>query len=352
MLDMLRSSGLTEEGQLRDYLRQTPLDLSALSQAELSNRLIQDGMITNFQARQLLAGKFRGFILANKYKLLEVLGTGGMGQVFLCEHIHLRRLVAVKVLPKEKTEQPGVVERFYREARAVAALNHPNIVRAHDVDKDQQLHFLVMEFVDGVNLQDLVNNHGPLEATRAAHYIAQAARGLQHAHEAGWVHRDVKPGNILIDRQGGIKILDLGLARLFLDDKTPLTQLLDNKSVLGTADYLAPEQALNSHDVDIRADVYSLGATFYFLLSGKAPFEEDAVAQKLVAQVMREPTPLTTLRPGLPESMAAIVRRMMATRIGRNASRRLATSPWPCCRGRKRPLLLLGRKRYLRGARL
>src|SRR5262249_10146677 len=145
--------------------------------------------------------------------------------------------------------------------------------RVHDFNTEGKLHYLVMEYVDGVSLHELVTKHGPLEPPRAAHYIRQVAVGLEHVHHgAGLVHRDIKPGNILIDRTGTVKILDMGLARFIHDHTDPLTSKYDEKAVLGTADYLAPEQAMSSHDVDIRADIYSLGATFYFLLTGKPPF--------------------------------------------------------------------------------
>src|SRR5262249_24590885 len=170
--------------------------------SQLAAVLVRRGLVTNFQATQLLHGKWHGFLIGGKYKLLEPLGAGGMGKVFLCEHTLLKRLVAVKILPGNKMNDPALVERFYREARAIAALNHPNMLRCHDVDKDQKLHFLVMEYVDGISLHQLVAQTGPLTPTRAAHYVSQTACGLQHAHEAGWVHRDVKPGNILVDRQG------------------------------------------------------------------------------------------------------------------------------------------------------
>ena len=224
--------------------------------------LVRDGLLTHFQAEQFLQGKWRRFTIG-KYKVLETLGAGGMGSVYLCEHKLMRRRVAVKVLPAAKAEDPAALERFYREARAVAALDHPNIVRAYDIDQDENLHFLVMEYVDGASLQEIVKKSGPLDVLRACHYIRQAAVGLQHAHEAGLVHRDIKPGNILVDRTGTVKILDMGLARFFHDEEDMLTKKYD-ENVLGTADYLAPEQALDSHGVDIRADIYSLGATFYF----------------------------------------------------------------------------------------
>src|SRR4029077_4492645 len=163
---------------------------------------------------------------------------------------------------------------------------------AYDIDSDNKMHFLVMEYVDGSSLHEIVKRFGPMDVTRAAHYMAQAACGLQHAHEAGIVHRDIKPGNLLVDRSGTVKILDMGLARFFHDDRDELTKQYDAGSVLGTADYLAPEQALDSQPVDTRAHIYSLGATLYFMLAGKSPFQAGTVAQKLIWHQVRQPKPI------------------------------------------------------------
>lgn len=279
----------------------------------LAVALIQRGLLSKFQAQQLLQGKARGFVIGSKYKMLELLGQGGMGAVYLCEQITLRRLVAVKILPAaELSKDPALLERFYREARAVAALSHPNLVRAYDIDREGQLHFLVMEFIDGINLHDLVAKAGPLGCVQAAHFIAQAAAGLQRAHEAGWVHRDVKPGNLLLDRSGVVKVLDLGLARLRNNQGDQLTQKYDDQATMGTADYLSPEQALHASDVDIRSDLYSLGGTFYFLLAGRAPFfDMPTVPQKLLAHQMKEPTSLLELRPDLPRDLNAVIKKLM-----------------------------------------
>ena len=211
--------------------------------------------------------------------------------------------------PRPATTPP--CSRFYREARAVAALTHPNIVHAYDIDQDEQLHFLVMEYVDGASLQDLVKNSGPLDIGRACHYIRQSANGLEHASRAGLVHRDIKPGNILVARDGGVKILDMGLARFFNDDDDNVTKKFE-ETVLGTADYLAPEQALDSHSVDIRADIYSLGATFFYLLTGRTPFGDGTVAQKLIWHQSRQPKPVTEYRKDVPPDLAALLLKMMA----------------------------------------
>ena len=288
-LELVRKSGVVDEKKLTAYLdRVRSAQTLPSTPAALAGLLVRDGLLTHFQAEQFLQGKWRRFTLS-KYKVLERLGAGGMGTVYLCEHKLMRRRVAVKVLPEQKAQDSSSLERFYREARAVAALDHPNIVRAYDIDQDDKLHFLVMEHVDGSSLQDIVKKAGPMDVLRACHYIRQAALGLQHAHDtAGIVHRDIKPGNILVDRNGIVKILDMGLARFFHDEDDMLTKKFE-ENVLGTADYLAPEQALDSHSVDIRADIYSLGATFYYCLTGRTPFADGTVAQKLIWHQTRQP---------------------------------------------------------------
>jgi serine/threonine protein kinase len=310
-LELVRKSGVVDEKRLDSHIEKLRADDSLPREpGKMAGILVRDGLLTHFQAEQILQGKWRRFTIG-KYKVLEPLGAGGMGRVYLCEHKLMRRRVAVKVLPAAKASDPSALERFYREARAVAALDHPNIVHAYDIDQDDNLHFLVMEYVDGSSLQDIVKKKGPLNPVRAAHYIRQAAEGLEHAHSAGLVHRDIKPGNILVDRTGVVKILDMGLARFFHDEEDILTKKFD-ENVLGTADYLAPEQAIDSHTVDIRADIYSLGATFYFLLAGKTPFGEGTVAQKLIWHQTRPPKPLTGFRSDVPPEMIAVIEKMMA----------------------------------------
>jgi eukaryotic-like serine/threonine-protein kinase len=312
-LALVRKSGLMEEKCLEEHLQRLGESAPLPEQpSALAARLVSEGVLSPFQAEQLLEGKWRGFLIGGKYKVLELLGSGGMGKVFLCEHANLRKLVALKVLPLENVDRPASLERFYREARATASLDHPNIVRCHDADRDGKVHFLVMEFVDGPSLDVLVSRGGPLAIHRAADHVRQAALGLQHAHEAGWVHRDVKPGNLVVDRHGTVKVLDLGLARILLDNRDQLTKQFDERTILGTADYLAPEQAMNSHEVDVRADVYSLGATLYFLLAGRAPFEGATLTEKLLWHQVKEPTPLRELRPEVPAGLEAVVRKMMA----------------------------------------
>ena len=315
LLKLIRKSGMVDEPRLDAYLEKRKVAGTFPSDVrKLAGAMVKDGLLTYFQAEQFLMGKWRGFTIG-KYKLLERIGFGGMGQVFLCEHMYMRRRVAIKVLPPAKAEEPAALGRFYREARAAAALDHPNIVRTHDIDQDGNLHFLVMEYVNGSSLLDIIKKTGPMDVTRATNYIWQSVQGLDHAQHVGVIHRDIKPGNILVDRHGVSKILDMGLARFYHTDDDMLTMKYDEKSVLGTADYVAPEQTVNSHDVDVRADIYSLGATYYFLLAGHPPFPDGTIAQKLIAHQTKDPTPIRQIRPEVPQEMADVLEKMLAKSV-------------------------------------
>ena len=311
-LDLVRKSGLLPDPTVDDVIDRHRA-AGTLPQAidPFAALLVREGLLTFFQAKQLKLGRYKRFTIGSKYRLLELIGAGGMGAVYLCEHTLMKRLVALKVLPVEKLEDPSNLERFHREARAVAALDHPNIVRAYDIDVHDKLHFLVMEYVDGCSLQDVIARHGPMDPVRAAHYVAQSAVGIQHAHELGMVHRDIKPGNLLLERTGVVKILDMGLARFFNKPTDSVTEKYDDKCVLGTADYLAPEQAV-SNTVDVRADIYSLGGTLYFLLTGQTPFPDGTIAAKLVAHQTRDPKGVEAYRADVPPGILDVLRVMMA----------------------------------------
>lgn len=315
-LDVVRKSKVLDDEKLTHFIETLSTAEPPLERPEqVAQRLYQDGLLSYFQSKQLLQGRWRRFIIGQKYRLIELIGQGGMGAVYLCEHLTLKRPVAVKVMPEEKVKAPGALERFQREARAIAQLDHNNIVRAFDMGCDEGVHFMVMEYVDGVNLERLVTKHFKdkgLSLSRAAYYTVQTALALQHAHEIGWIHRDIKPANILVDRQGCVKLLDLGLSRLFEGDTDQLTKKFDEGNVLGTADYIAPEQALDVSAADIRSDIYGLGCTLYFLLAGRAPFQKGSVAQKLVWHQTKYPDHIHTVRPDLPEEINQIIFRMIA----------------------------------------
>lgn len=315
-LSVLRQSGLVEKDQLKrliDDLQQAGGNTQ--DSDAIAAYLIQREVITQWQSDKLQQGKHKGFTLG-KYKLLRLLGKGGMSSVYLAEHVLMRRRCAIKVLPIKRVKDSSYLARFHREAQAVASLDHPNIVRAydidHEIDKDTEIHFLVMEYVNGRSVQDVIKEDGKLSVEDTAEYIRQAALGLEHAHQAGLVHRDVKPGNLLVDTNGVVKLLDLGLARFATtDEENPLTVTHDEK-VLGTADYLSPEQALDSHMVDARADIYSLGCTIYYCLTAHPPFVEGTLAQRLMWHQTKAPPPISVDRPDVPESFTSIVTKMMA----------------------------------------
>ncbi len=272
--------------------------------------LVDQGLLTRWHIKNLITGKTRGYFLGN-YKLLDHLGRGGMGTVYLAEHIALQRRVAVKVLPSSWVQDATFIERFQREARVIASLDHPNIVRAYDFDRIDGAHFLVLEYIAGKDLASLVRQReSPLPIADVADYLSQAALGLHHAHEKGIVHRDVKPSNLLIDANGCLKVLDLGLARLSQDETSSVT-VANNQQLLGTADYLAPEQALNSHSADHRADIYSLGCTLFYALTGRPPFHEGTIAQKIAQHQVAERPLVQAIRPEVPQSLGDLCRRMM-----------------------------------------
>lgn len=314
---VVRKSGLVDAERLQQAVtRYASSSHGEETAAGLADQLVADNLITRWQAEKLLQGKHRGYFLG-KYKLLSLLGKGGMSSVYLAEHLLMRRQCALKVLPAKRVDDSSYLERFHREAQAAASLDHPNIVRAYDVDHeeegDRQIHFLVMEYVEGTSLQELVPEKGLASILDAAEYARQAAAGLQHAHENGMVHRDIKPGNVLVDLNGVVKILDLGLAKFFkVDEGKHALTLRHDEKVLGTADYLAPEQAIDSHTVDARADLYSLGCTLYFMVTGRPPFTEGTLAQRLLAHQIKTPTPVESLRSELPPSLVAIIQKMMA----------------------------------------
>jgi len=313
-MERIRRSGLVPVDRLDGFLAGLRASgKSPVKNSELLARMIDAGMITQFHADKLAAGKYKGFQIGS-YLILDQIGTGGMGQVYLAEHTAMRRLVALKVFPPYSADDDVAKERFLREARAAAALDHPNIVRVFDLCQEGRLLYLVMEYVEGISLQALVVRHGPVEVAAACHYARQIAFGLQHAYELGFVHRDIKPANLLLDRAGVVRILDLGLVRSEADADSGLTRQLDSKSILGTADYVAPEQAVDSSNVDIRADLYSLGATLYFLLAGRPLFPEGRTAQKLVWQQIKDPTRIDVIRPDVPAGMAAVIHKLLEKR--------------------------------------
>jgi serine/threonine protein kinase len=328
---LLKKTRLLSDSQIDEFIAAHP---ALGAPADVLAAMRKDGLLTPFQAEQLLKGRHKGFVLG-KYRLLDRIGMGGMGQVYLAEHATMRRRVAVKVLPPNRSENPFARERFLREARAAAHLEHPNIVRAHDLETDGEVTFLVMDYIEGATLHDLVMRRGPQPVARVAHFVKMVAEGLRAIHERQLVHRDIKPANLLMDRHGTVRLLDLGLVRSELDDDA-LTRG-EGAKIVGTADYLAPEQAVSSSKVDGRADLYSLGCTAYFLLTGTPPFQFDKLSQKLIAHQAQDPKPLHLVRPMIPVEFSVVIMKLLAKKPEQRwqsaAELLAALEPWtrePC----------------------
>ena len=326
LIDQLRQSQLLTSLQLdelnRSLQRQFP------ESKALAHALVERGWLTAYQAKQLLQG---GGLVLGPYTILDQLGEGGSGQVFKARHRAMNRLVALKLLRADVLADAEVVARFYREIEVASQISHPNVVHALDAGPISNRLVLAMELVDGVSLDRLVKDSGPLPISAACDYIRQAALGLQHAHERGLVHRDIKPSNLLLKHSAGsgssvfqagpwglVKILDFGLARLrqpaAASPTKHLTQLAGNSVMQGTPDYMAPEQALDFHRADIRADIYGLGCTFYFLLTGQAPFAGATLAEKLVKQQTATPRPVAEFRQDVPAAVVQVLDNMLAKR--------------------------------------
>lgn len=246
-----------------------------------------------------------------RYRVVGGLGKGGMGIVYKAEHRVMKRLVALKVIGTRFIADANAVARFRREVEAAAKLSHPNIVTAYDAEQAGNCHFLVMELVDGINFDQVLKRKGPLPLAFACDYMRQTALGLQHAHEHGMVHRDIKLQNLMLTRKGQVKILDFGLAR-FASENGASGSLTATGVLTGTPDFMAPEQAEAAHRADIRADIYSLGCTFYTLLTGRLPFPGNNYVEKIIGHLKREPAPLTAYRDDLPPELIQIVARMVA----------------------------------------
>ncbi len=304
----LTSSGIMSDDDLRDWIAAVPVEKRPSDGEQLARELVRQKRLTAWQAQAIYSGKGSSLILGN-YLILDKLGQGGMGMVLKAEHQRMKRVVALKVLSPDAVKTPDSVRRFEREVQAAAKLEHPNIVTAYDADRANNTTFLVMQFVDGDDLAAIVKKSGPMAVDRAVDCVLQAARGLEFAHQRGVIHRDIKPANLLLSKDGVLKILDMGLARI--EDPMGSTHeatLTSTGAVMGTIDYMSPEQALDTKTADGKSDIYSLGCTLFYLLTGAAPFPADTVMKRLLAH--RE-SPIPTLA-AAPPAVEAIFRRMIA----------------------------------------
>ncbi|MGA2030926.1 MAG: bifunctional serine/threonine-protein kinase/formylglycine-generating enzyme family protein [Thermoguttaceae bacterium] len=320
-IERLSESGLMSAAEISAFQQGLPPDKRPRDVQQFAQALIQQGKLTKYQAAAVYQGKTKGLVFG-EYVVLDKLGEGGMGVVLKAQHRRMKRTVAIKILSSAAMKQAGAVERFHREVEAAAKLIHSNIVTAFDAAEHQGMHYLAMEYVEGRDLATIVKDRGPLEVQQAVECVLQAARGLEYAHGEGIVHRDIKPGNLLLDKKGAVKILDMGLARLAGADAAlgGPERLTATGQVMGTCDYMAPEQAYDSHNVDIRADIYSLGCTLYRLLTGSAPYARETLMQILLAH-REDPIPsLCAVRPEAPAELDACFQRMVAKEPGERQS--------------------------------
>jgi len=320
LVDALRGRPILRPEQFDELLRRHAP--ATTDTQELARILIRLRWITIYQAKKLIAGKADELVIG-QYVILDKLGEGGMGKVYRAIQLNLNRVVALKIVRGNLLKSETALKRFVREVQAAAKLNHPNIVKVFDADHVGDRHFLAMEYIEGSDLSKLVRDRGPLPISTSCSYIRQTALGLQHANDRGMVHRDIKPSNLLVaindksqyTTRNVVKILDMGLAREQQDESggEPVsTELTRTGTVIGTPDFMSPEQAKNSSLVDHRSDLYSLGCTFYYLLSGEVPFPNGNPLEKLLQHQLDPPRPIALVRLDVPAEVATIVHCLLA----------------------------------------
>jgi response regulator RpfG family c-di-GMP phosphodiesterase/serine/threonine protein kinase len=312
-VDQLTDLDLVSPASLSAFLQENAAHLHEFTTPPLlGSALVEAGVLTAYQLERVLAGTLHGLVLGN-YRVLDRMGGGSVCVVFLAEHFLMKRRVAIKVLPVDDDFPPEVLERFYGEMRVLADLHHPNIVLAYDAGRlppprpnDPALHYMVMELVAGGDLEEFGNKHGPLPIAQACDFIRQAACGLQEAHDHHLIHRDIKPSNLLLTPQGQVKVVDFGLARQFTSNLT------EPRALLGSIEFMAPEQALDATQVSAHADIYGLGATLFWLLTGQLPYPpKRTIAEALRALQQERPQRLRSLRSEVPPDLEALVDRML-----------------------------------------
>jgi serine/threonine protein kinase len=305
-------SGLLSAEEMADFLKSLPRERQPRDAQELARELVRADKLTKFQAASVYQGRTKGWILGD-YAVVDKIGSGGMGEVFKARHRTMNRMVAVKILAPRATASPASLGRFEREVRAAAKLMHPNIVTALDAGQQGQLHYLVMEYVEGQSLTALLNEHGTMPVERAIDCVLQVGRGLEYAHSKGVIHRDIKPGNLLIDNSGTVKILDMGLALTVAGTGSqPAERLTGSNQALGTCDYMAPEQADDTHEIDQRVDIYALGCTLCQLLTGDPPYVRNSLIKVLLAHREAPVPSLREARAEVPLALDSVFQKMLA----------------------------------------
>ncbi len=312
-IEGLTRSGLMAADEVHAVMVTLPPELQPPTTKSLAMELVRRGRLTKYQAARVAAGKLEGLVL-DKYVIRDKIGEGGMGEVFVAEHRRMKRPVVVKILPPAATESSYYIRRFQREVEAAAQLHHPNVVTAFDADEQHGIYYLVMEFVDGEPLGQLLARCGRMPLKQAVDCTLQAARGLEYAHSKGIIHRDIKPNNLLLDTDGVVKILDMGLAR-FDDGRQTIVdsdELTQQNQIVGTAEYMAPEQVDDSSSADRRSDIYSLGCTFFRLLTARPPYQGETLVQTLIAHRTKETPRIQDDCPAAPAALQQILDRMLA----------------------------------------
>jgi serine/threonine-protein kinase len=313
-LDVLRRCDVLAPQRVEEIRARVRAGSYPADALNLAARLVKKGVLTTYQARRLLHGQGEGLVI-DRYILLDRLGRGAMGKVYKARHRFMGRIVALKFITREYLARPNALPRFLREMRVVGRLDHPNIVRALDAEEIGHDPCIVMEYVPGQDLEQLLAVRGPLPPGDVARWALEAALGLAHAHAQGVIHRDIKPSNLLLGDDGRIRILDLGLATLIDDPDADISTVkTSDGGAVGTADYMSPEQATATEPLDARTDLYSLGCVMYHLITGRVPFPEPSRIECMASRIKSRPLPIEVRRPGVPRALIAVVDRLMATR--------------------------------------
>ena len=352
LLSLIRRSGVLNPRQLEDVSSKVQRGEYPHDPDALAERLVEEQILTEFQAKRLLRLKVHGLVVG-RYVILDRLGAGAKGRVFKAQHRLMGRVVALKIIAPHIASRASSIARFHREMRMIGRLDHPNVIRAFDADQIGELLYIVMEYVPGRSLDRVLEEQGPIPQALAVDYTAQAARGLAHAHERGIVHRDIKPSNLFLSDEGHVKVLDLGLSALMEAD-TEASFATAAGFVVGTLHYMSPEQSAGI-DVDVRSDLFSLGCTMYYLLSGRVPFPGDTVAECLARRLRGEPVPITDLNSRLSPRLVQLLEKLLARRpedrfqtaaeAAPGGSEALAHGEEPASRPDREPALAAGHRR-------